>query len=106
MKKAWILKLIVICSIVLLGARASTFSDFKTTSHSFLHATVTHADALVAIELEDETEDDALSFFSLPSSFDWKSKLFLFIPFFALILQAQHVRTKIPPYLRFHNLRL
>jgi hypothetical protein len=106
MKKAWILKLIFICSLVLLGERVSKNPAFQTSSHTFLHASDEHSDAIVAIELEDEVEDEVLSFFSLPSSFDWKSKLLLFIPFFALILQAQHVRTKIPPYLRFHNLRL
>ena len=106
MKKVLILRIIVICSIVLLGARASTFSDFKTTSHSFLHATVTHADALVAIELEDETEDDALSFFSLPSSFNWKPKLLFFVPLFFLLLYSQDVLEKSPAFIRFHNLRL
>jgi hypothetical protein len=70
-----------------------------------VHATSDDSDAIIAIELEDEVED-ALTVFFLSKSFDWKSKLVLFIPFFALILQAQQVRTKIPPYLRFHNLRL
>ncbi len=106
MKKAWILKLIFICSLVLLGERVSLHPDFKAFTKSFVHATSDDSDAIIAIELEDEVEDEVLSFFSLPSSFDWKSKLLLFIPFFALILQAQHVRTKIPPYVRFHNLRL
>ena len=106
MKKAWILRLIVICSIVLLGERVSTNPGFQTSSTTFFHATTDHSDSIVAIELEDEVEDEAVSFFSLPSSFDWKSKLLLFIPFFALNLYASQVRTKIPPYLRFHNLRL
>jgi hypothetical protein len=106
MKKAWILKLIVICSIVLLGERLSTSPNVLSSSRAFLHTTTDHSDAMVAIELEDEVEDEAVSFFSLPSSFDWKSKLLLFIPFFALNLYASQVRTKIPPYLRFHNLRL
>ena len=105
MKKAWILKLIFICSFVLLGERVSLNPDFKASTKSFVHATSDDADATIAIELEDEVED-ALTVFFLSKSFDWKSKLVLFIPFFALILQAQQVRTKIPPYLRFHNLRL
>ena len=106
MKKAWILKLIVICSFVLLGERVSTHSDFTTSSRPFFHATADHSDAIVAIELEDEVEDEAVSFFCLSSSFDWKSKLLLLIPFFVLILPASQARTKILPYLRFHNLRL
>ncbi|MCZ2487030.1 hypothetical protein [Aquirufa antheringensis] len=101
MKKAWILQLIVICSFVLLGERVSLNPDFKASTKSFVHATSNDSDAIIAIELE-----DALTVFFLSKSFDWKSKLVLFIPFFALILQAQQVRTKIPPYLRFHNLRL
>jgi hypothetical protein len=106
MKKAWILKLIVICSFVLLGERLSTSPNVLSSSRAFLHTTTDHSDAIVAIELEDEVEDEAVSFFSLPSSFDWESKLLLFIPFFALNLYASQVGTKIPPYLRFHNLRL
>ena len=106
MKKAWILKLIVICSIVLLGERVSTNPGFQTSSTTFFHATAHHSDTLVAIELEDEVEEDALSLFCLPSTFDWKSKLNFFLPFFFLILYSIQVPEKFPAYLRFHNLRL
>ncbi|MFM6914220.1 MAG: hypothetical protein ACKOUQ_04880 [Aquirufa sp.] len=106
MKKAWILKLIVICSIVLLGVRVSTSPHFQTSSRAFLHTTTDHSDAIVAIELEDETEDDALSFFSLPSSFNWKLKALFFVPLFFLLLYSQDVLEKSPAFIRFHNLRL
>lgn len=106
MKKAWILKLIFICSFLLLSERLSTSPHFQSSPHASLRATSDHSDLIVAIELEDEVEDEAASFFCLSSSFDWKSKLLLLIPFFALILPASQARTKILPYLRFHNLRL
>ena len=106
MKKAWILKLIFICSLVLLGERVSKNPAFQTSSHTFLHASDDHSDAIVAIELEDEVEDEVLSFFSLPTTFDWEANLLFFILFFMLMLRSQHVQSKIPSYLRFHNLRL
>lgn len=106
MKKAWILKLIVVCSFVLLGERLSISPDFKSSPHTFLHETSDHSDAIVAIELEDEVEEEALSLFSLPSNFDWKVKLFFFILFYALILNVQRAQTKTPAFLRFQNLRL
>ena len=106
MKKAWILQLIVICSFILLGERVSTSPHFQSSSRAFLHTTTDHSDAMVAIELEDEVEDEALSFFSLSSTFDWKSKLLFFIPFFVLFLNAQNLQTKTPAYVRFHKLRL
>ena len=106
MKKAWILKLIFICSFVLLGERVSMSPNFLSSSRAFLHNTIDHSDTIVAIELEDEVEDEALSFFSLLSTFEWKATPFFLILFFALILNAQHAQAKIPPYLRFHNLRL
>ncbi|MDE2392514.1 MAG: hypothetical protein KGM03_02250 [Cytophagales bacterium] len=106
MKKAWILRLIVICSIVLLGERVSTNPGFQTSSTTFFHATAHHSDALVAIELEDETEDDVLSFFSLPSSFNWKPRLLFFVPLFFLLLYAQDILEKSPAFIRFHTLRL
>lgn len=106
MKKGWILRLIVICSIMLLGERLSSSAHLQPSSRTSLHATTDHSDAMVAIELEDELEDEAISFIHLISTFEWKPKLLLLIPFFALIFQAQHVLTKTPPYIRFHNLRL
>jgi hypothetical protein len=106
MKKAWILKLIVICSFALLGERLSISPDFKSSTSTFLHETSDHSDVIVAIELEDEVEEEALSLFSLPSTFDWKAKLFFFFLFFALILNVQRAQTKTPAFLRFQNLRL
>ena len=106
MKKAWILKLIFVCSFVLLGERVSKNPDFKAFTKSFVHATSDDSDAIIAIELEDEVEDEVLSFFSLPTTFDWEANLLFLILFFMLMLRSQHVQSKIPPYLRFHNLRL
>lgn len=106
MKKALILQLIVICSFILLGERVSTSSHFQSSSRVFLHTTTDYSDAIVAIELADEVEEEALLLFSLPSTFDWKAKLFFFILFFALILNVQRAQTKTPAFLRFQNLRL
>jgi hypothetical protein len=106
MKKAWILKLIVICSFVLLGERVSTHSDFTTSSRPFLHATADHSDAIVAIELEDEVEDDALSFFCLPSTLNWKVLSALFFSLSVTAFFAVQFSHPLPAFLRFQNLRL
>jgi len=106
MKKAWILWLIAICSVMLLGERVSTNPASKTSSATFFHATTDHSDSLLAIELEDEAEDDGLSFFCLAATFVWKLKQLFFILFIVLLLYSQHVQEKSPAYLRFHNLRL
>ncbi|UAJ14134.1 hypothetical protein [Aquirufa lenticrescens] len=106
MKKAWILKLIFICSFVLLGERVSLHPDFKAFTKSFVHATSDDSDSIIAIELEDEVEEDALTMFFLSKSFDWiVINQFLGI-FILVVFIARPFFHQIPVYLRFQNLRL
>ena len=105
MKKAWILKFIFICSLVLLGERISNNPVFQASSHTFLHTSDKHSEAIVAIELEDEVED-ALTVFFLSKSFDWIIISQFLGVFILVVLIARPFFNQIPVYLRFHNLRL
>jgi hypothetical protein len=106
MKKAWILKLIFICSFLLLSERLSTSPHFQSSPHASLHATSDHSDLIVAIELEDEVEDDALSFFCLPSTLNWKVLSVLCFSLSVTAFFAVQFSHPLPAFLRFQNLRL
>ncbi len=105
MKKAWILKLIFICSLLLLGERISKNPVFQASSHTFIQTSDKHSEAIVAIELEDEVED-ALTVFFASNSFDWVLFNQLFVAFSLVVFFSRPFFHPIPEYLRFHNLRL
>ena len=105
MKNTWVLRVIVLCGFMLLGARVSSNPTFTSVSQTHLHATTDHSDFIFAIELEDEVED-AITSFITATSFDWKLESTVILGLFVLLFFVQSTPVPLPAYLRFHNLRL
>ena len=105
MKNTWILRVIVLCSFMLLGARVSSNPTFTSVSQTHLHATTDHSDFILAIELEDEVED-ALTSFIAATSFEWKLESSIILGLLVLLIYAPITSFPLPAYLRYHNLRL
>jgi len=105
MKNTWVLRIIVLCSFMLLGARVSSNPTFRSVSNTYLHATTDHSDFIFAIELEDEVED-AITSFITATSFDWELESTAILGLFVLLFFVRSAPVPLPAYLRFHNLRL
>lgn len=105
MKNTWVLRLIVLCGFMLLGARVSSDPTFTSVSQTHLHATTEHSDFIFAIELEDEVED-AITSLIASTSFDWKLESAFILGLLVLLFFAQCYSIPLPAYLRYHNLRL
>jgi len=105
MKNTWVLRVIVLCGFMLLGARVSSNPTFTSVSQTHLHATTDHSDFIFAIELEDEVED-AITSFITATSFDWKLVSTVILGLFVFLFFVQSTPVPIPAYLRFHNFRL
>ena len=105
MKNTWVLRVIVLCGFMLLGARVSSNPTFTTASNTHLHATTDHSDFIFAIELEDEVED-AITSFIASTSFDWKLESAVILGLLVLLIFAPGTSVALPAYLRYHNLRL
>ena len=105
MKNTWVLRIIVLCGFMLLGARVSSNPTFTSVSQTHLHATTDHSDFIFAIELEDEVED-AITSFITATSFDWKLESTVILGLFVFLFFVQSAPVPLPAYLRFHNLRL
>ena len=105
MKNTWVLRVIVLCGFMLIGARVSSNPTFTSVSETHLHATSDHSDFIFAIELEDEVED-AITSFIAATSFDWKLESAIILGLLVLLIFAPITSVPLPAYLRYHNLRL
>jgi hypothetical protein len=104
MKNSWILRLIVLCGFMLLGARVSANPVFLTKSSNYIQATPDHSDTFVAIEV-DEIED-ILSAFFVQTSFERIRFSRLFISLLLMVNCTCQFLHSTPAFLRFQNFRL
>ena len=105
MKNTWVLRIIVLCGFMLLGARVSSDPTFTSASQTHLHATTEHSDFIFAIELEDEVED-AITSFITATSFNWKLESAVILGLLVILFFGPSTSVPLPAYLRYHNLRL